>query len=136
MTNLYDFLRNIKEQAQGPHGDAVISEEQWNFLEHYLAGEDVLINFKARRIGGTDENPVMAQDFQIAGEGLEVFCLITEAMVNNYQFAQIVQNAVGFYRDHIPNCPICAPKHFGRKAPDNNWIFSHSKPDTDAESKV
>lgn len=128
MTNLYDLLRRLLNDPRTP-----LTADDTTFLENYLTAPDVLINFKARRVGGTDEEPVMAQDFQIAGEGLEVFCLITEAMVNNYQFAGIIQNAVGFYRDHIPNCPICAPKHFGAREPDKTWIFSHNKPETDGQ---
>lgn len=142
MTNLYELLAGIANQARnGVPGAAplsrdryvTITDEQLEFLENYLKAPDVLINFKARRVGGTDEDPVMAQDFQIAGEGLEVFCLITEAMVNNYQFAQIIQNAVGFYRDHIPNCPICAPKHFGAREPAKDWTFTHAKPEQDGK---
>jgi hypothetical protein len=131
MTNLYDFLRYIREEHQT--GDVTLSPEQLQFLEEYLSPPDVIINFKAHRVGGTDDDPVMAQDFQIAGDGLEVFCLITEALMNNYQFAQIIQKAVAFYREHIPTCPICAPKHFGAIAPANNWIFSHVKPEKDGK---
>lgn len=126
MSNLYDFLRKMLDS-----GYVSLDDREW--LENYLKAPDVLINFKARRVGGTDENPVMAQDFQIAGDGLEVFCLITEAMVNNYQFAEIIQGAVGFYREHIPNCPICSTKHFGPKEPTKDWNFSHSKPGQDGK---
>lgn len=145
MLNLYELLRHIHKMASnGVPGAAplsrdryvTISDEQLAFLEHYLQGEDVVIHFKARRVGGTDEDPVMAQDFQIAGEGVEVFCLITEAMVNNFQFATIIQNAVGFYRDHIPNCIHCQKKHFGQELPDLDWQFAHPKPDADAKNKV
>lgn len=131
MTNLYEFLRFIRDEYDT--GDVNLSPEYLKWLDDYLQAPDVLINFKARRVGGTDEEPVMAQDFQIAGEGLEVFYLITEAMVNNYRFAKIIQSAVGFYRDHIPKCPICAPKHFGSKEPPKDWQFSHSKPEQDGK---
>lgn len=56
-----------------------------------------------------------------------------EAMVNNYQFAQIIQKAEAFYREHIPSCPICAPKHFGAIEPAKDWIFSHVKPEKDGK---
>jgi len=143
MLNLYELLRHVHKMASnGVPGAAplsrdryvTINDEQLAFLEHYLQGEDVVLHFKARKVSEqADGEPIMAQDFQIAGEGFEVFCLITEAMVNNYQFATIVQNAVGFYRDHIPTCVHCQKKHFGQEPPDLDWQFNHPKPATDGK---
>jgi hypothetical protein len=54
--------------------------------------------------------------------------LLCEAMLNNFQFADMVTKALSFYRDHVPTCPTCQAKHFGHKAPEMNWIFSHPTP--------
>lgn len=145
MTNLYELLAAVLANYDKPStgfdpnncapGQLVhITPDVAEFIRNYLKAPEVLINFKARKVGEqADGEPIMAQDFQIAGEGFEVFCLITEAMVHNYQFAETIQKAVAFYREHIPTCPICAPKHFGAIAPAQNWIFSHVKPEKDGK---
>src|SRR3989304_423673 len=144
MTNLYDFLRHIKAQAaRAVPGAAPLSQDLYitmtdadrDWLTQYMQSPDVQIHFKAKDTGNKDAQgePIMELDLAIAGDPFEVFALLCEAMINNYQFAQMVQQAVGFYRDHIPTCPICAPKHFGNKEPEKTWIFSHNKPDTDGQ---
>lgn len=135
MTNLYELLRGIVAQADSrPPGAAPISSdhlvainpEELEWLRNYLTAPDVLINFKARKVGEEpDGEPIMAQDFQIAGDGFEVFAMICEAMINNYQFADMINRANAFYRDHIPTCLCCQKKHFGAKEPEKNWVFSH-----------
>jgi hypothetical protein len=144
MTNLYDFLRHIKAQADKAVPGAAplsrdlyitITEADRDWLTQYMHSPDVQIHFKAKDTGQKDpqNEPIMELDLAISGDGFEVFALLCEAMVQNYQFAEMVQRAVAFYRDHIPTCPICSVKHFGAKEPPKNWIFSHEKPDINAK---
>lgn len=135
MTNLYDFLRRVHNDANGQPGSVNITADEMTWLEQYLRAPDVEINFKARATGETNNEgePVMELNLAIAGDGFEVFAMLCEAMVQNYQFADMATRAVAFYRDHIPSCPICSVKHFGRTEPPKNWIFSHDKPPTDGK---
>lgn len=141
MTNLYDFLRELFSYAQGvPAGgkaDGIqratlipLSEDQFAWLAQYVAAPENLLEFKANKVGEKEDGePIMAMDFAIAGDGLEIFCMVTEAMVQNFQFADIVLKAASFYRDHIPNCPQCSKRHFGQQKPVLNWDFSPHQPD-------
>jgi hypothetical protein len=137
VTNLYDFLREILSYAQGvPAGgepDGIqratlipLSEDQFDFLKQYMTEPDVQVHFKARRVGGTDEDPVTAQDYAIAGDAVDVFSLLTEAMLANYQFANLVNAASRFYWEHVGNCPECL-KHT-KRPPFLNWDFKPHKP--------
>lgn len=140
MTNLYDFLRQLKAQAEkaipgaAPLANAdrifvTISQADREWLAQYMTDPENLIQFKANKVGEQpDGEPIMAIDFAIAGNGLEIFCLLTEAMLQNFQFADQVLKAAAFYRDHIPGCPDCSRRHFGQDRPDLNWIFSPHKP--------
>jgi hypothetical protein len=145
MTNLYELLRQILATYDDPitgldpnntePGQLVrVSPEMADFIRNYLTGPEVLINFKARKVDTNAEGePIFAQDYQIAGPPEEVFCLLTEAMIQNYQFATLIQGAASFYRDHIPTCAHCQKRHFGSAEPERNWIFDHPKPETDAK---
>lgn len=118
MTNLYEFLRKLKAQA-----DRAISvnkklgeSDNWfcsmttaerDWLEEFLQVPENQLDFKSRRVGGTDDNPVMAQDYAIAGTQLDIFSLLTEAMMQNPTFADLVMGAAKFFQDHVPNCQHC-----------------------------
>lgn len=135
MTNLYDFLRAIRTQGKratpgaAPLGNAdklfiTISQEELAWLDQYFQSPDAELHFKAKATGEMKgDEPVMALDFAIAGDGFEIFSLICEAMVQNYQFAEAVLKAASFYRDHIPTCPTCSKKHFGNQKPVLDWRF-------------
>lgn len=70
----------------------------------------------------------MAQDYAIAGNGVDVFSLLSEAMLANYQFATQVRMAADFYKEHVPKCPDCSKLAFGMAKPPMNWNFSPHKP--------
>jgi hypothetical protein len=114
--NLYDFLRQIRDQAaKGVPGAAPISRDLYvtltrnelAWLEHFLKTPDQELHFKGKRVGGTADNPVVAQDYMIAGDQVDIFSLLTEAMMQNPTFAQLVQGAAKFFQDHVPSCPHC-----------------------------
>lgn len=112
MTNLFDFLRWIKSEVEhhGFHNKnfaLTISEEQYAWLQQFLHPSDMELHFKGRRVGGTDDNPVVAQDYLIAGDQVDIFSLLTEAMMQNPTFADLVQGAAKFFQDHVPNCQHC-----------------------------
>lgn len=114
--NLYDFLRQIRNQAaKGVPGAAPISRDLYvtitrnelAWLDQFLVGPDQELHFKGKRVGGTAENPVVAQDYMIAGDQVDIFSLLTEAMMQNPTFAQLVQGAAKFFQDHVPSCEHC-----------------------------
>lgn len=137
MTNLYELLGQILAKYDRPDtgfnpsntapGQLVhITPDMADFIRNYMRAPDVLINFKARKTGQDERGePVMAQDFQIAGDPFEVFVLLCEAMVQNFRFAEMVERALAFYQDHIPTCPVCLPKYMGVIPADQTWNFSH-----------
>jgi hypothetical protein len=116
MTNLYEFLRKMLDSSY-----VSLEDRQW--LEEYLKVPENRLDFKSRRVGGTDENPVMAQDYAIAGTQMDIFCLITEAMMQNPTFAEMIQGAAKFFQDHVPTCEHCgeAVKHAMTKP---SWEFN------------
>lgn len=116
MTNLYDFLRRVLSDAQRqlPNTAPLISngarlvainDQDIEWMAQFITGPDIEIHFKAKRVGGTDEDPILAQDYAIKGYGVEVFQLLTEAMMANGHFANQIVLAANFYREHVPNCP-------------------------------
>lgn len=116
MTNLYDFLRGIYEDANkstesydsSREKTVKIRREDIPWIEQYLAGPDHEIHFKARAIGEErGGEPVFAMDFGIKGTGVEIFQLLTEVMLQNATFADLVVKAGLFFRDHVPTCPAC-----------------------------
>jgi DNA-directed RNA polymerase subunit RPC12/RpoP len=100
MTNLYEFLRKMLDSSY-------VSLEDREWLEQFLKVPENQLDFKSRRVGGTDDNPVMAQDYAIAGTQLDIFSLLTEAMMQNPTFADLVMGAAKFFQDHVPNCQHC-----------------------------
>jgi len=129
MTNLYDFLRRVYADSQGTDTVNITSgDRQW--IEQYLTGPDIEIHFKAKRVGGTDDDPVLAQDYGIKGEGVDVFQLVTEAMLQNPHFANLVLLAANFFKDHVPECPDCRKALIdARESQRINWNFTPHKND-------
>lgn len=133
MTNLYDFLRSLLDQADnqdksqcGPM-PTTVTREDLDWLRQYMRAPDHQIHFKARKVGEENGEPVYAQDYAIAGNAVDIFSLLTEAMMQNASFAQVVGCAYRFFVDHVPTCPDCqasmadADPHFA------NWKFSPHK---------
>lgn len=128
LMTLYEFLGNILSTAKASGGTIHLIEEEVAWLEAYLAPADFLINFKAHKVGETEKKePIYRQDYQIVGDGADVFCLISEAMLQNHQFAEQILTAASFYKDHVPKCPDCSKRHFGQKRPVMNWNFQPHK---------
>lgn len=139
MTNLYDFLRRIRTEAinaspncvpltEQPTKYVAITEQDLDWLKQFLRAPDFKLEFKATKTGETPQGePVYAQDFAIAGEAVDIFCLLTEAMLQNHQFADQVVAAASFYREHVPKCPDCSKRHFSNQKPVMSWDFSPHK---------
>lgn len=104
--NLYDLLRRLRDHAER-NEIFILTEPERVFLGHYLQDPDAGIHFKALRQGGTDKNPVYAQSYAIAGDHEVIFCLLTEACMQNPTFAELVNSAAQFMRSHVPKCPHC-----------------------------
>lgn len=140
MTNLYDFLREIKGRANSrpinaaPLGtDAYlvpITPAELDWLESFLQPADHEIHFKGKKQpGGDPENPVVAQDFMIAGAEVDIFCLLTEVMLQNSTFASLVLGAAKFFQEHVPTCPECKQQVLEAATREvTAWIFSPHKP--------
>jgi hypothetical protein len=118
LPNLYDFLRQLKRQADrgipgaAPLGNGdkyflTITEQEKGWLESFLKPADMELHFKGRRVGGTDDNPVVAQDYLIVGDQVDIFSLLTQAMMQNPTLAELVQAAAKFFQDHVPSCEHC-----------------------------
>lgn len=140
MTNLYDILRKIKAQAdkavsvnkklgESDNWFASITTEELDWITNYLKPADMELHFKAAKIDQNEQGePIYSQHFQIVGEGVDVFCLLTEAMLQNHQFADQVVAAASFYREHVPKCLDCQKRHFSLERPVLNWKFLPHKP--------
>jgi hypothetical protein len=154
-TNLYEFLEDIKRQAQGPWGDAVINEAQWEWLTTFLRKSGTVIEFRSRETGrmlpvfpevqleiSKALEPVTAdfaavpeteKHFAIAGTPDDVFYLLTEAMLLNPLFAQVVASATRAYMANAPICRKCAQRHNGTSGVDcpdltiPSWEFKERK---------
>jgi len=108
MTNLYDFLRRLLNDSQGsPPFTVNISQDERDWIIQYMNAPENEIHFKTRRVGGTDEDPIMAQDYAIKGEGVDVFQMVTEAMLANPHWANLVIMAANYFKDHVPECADC-----------------------------
>ena len=131
MTNLYDFLRRVLNDSQGtPPFTVNVTPADRQWIEQYLAGPDVEIHFKAKRGGGTDADPIMAQDYAIKGDGVDVFQILTEAMFRNSHLANLVILAANFFKDHCPECPDCRKALIdARENQQTSWNFTPHKPE-------
>lgn len=138
MTNLYEFLREIHAQLtaeferQGSNKNADLFAKldvydlQW--LNQYLAKPDVEIHFKGKKVDLNDgDEPVMASDWVLSGEGVEVFELLTEAMLLNANFAETVMIAAKFYAEHVPECPDCQARQEEAADRGTDWTLKPHK---------
>lgn len=108
MTNLYDFLRRILDDSTGqPPNSVNVTQEEIAWLKSFLQAPGIELHFKARKVDEKDGEPVYAQDYAIAGDGVDVFSLLTEAMMQNANFATLVIAAGQFFKDHVPFCAEC-----------------------------
>lgn len=124
MTNLYDLLRRIRTRGKL----FVITNDELEWLDQYMAKPDHELHFKARKVGHNEQgDPIYAQDYAIAGEALEVFSLVTEAMLQNASFASLVGAAHSFYTKHVPTCPECLEAMAEVDPMDPVWKFETHK---------
>lgn len=140
MTNLYELLNKILTAAKRSVPGAVplgnsdkrfvaLSDDEIAWIEQFLDQPDLQLHFKAKHVRNTPEGePVYAQDFAIAGAPDTIFCMLTEAMLQNHQFADLLMMATSFYKEHVPKCPECSKRHFSGQKPKLDWTFSPHKP--------
>lgn len=129
MTNLYDFLsRVLNDATSNPPYSVNMTAAEIDWLKQYLSDPGVELHFKARQVGEKNGEPVYAQDYAVAGDGVDIFSLLTEAMLQNGQIADLVIMAANFYKEHVPNCPDCSKRHFGQEKPAKDWTFKPHKP--------
>jgi hypothetical protein len=115
LPNLFDFLRDLRLRAESkvkaPGGGEgymlVMTSEELDWLNSFLRPADFELHFKAHRVGGSDDFPVYEQHYLIAGEEVDIFSLLTEAMLQNHTFAHLIQASAKFYQDHVPTCQHC-----------------------------
>lgn len=132
--NLYDFLRQIKAQGQRAVPGAApisrdlyitITKEQLEWLTAFLQAPGHEIHFKARQVGADPKGePIFAQDYAIAGDDLDIFCMISEAMMQNGRFADAVIKATSFFLEHVPGCPTCRDAVNNARQGNANWQFN------------
>jgi hypothetical protein len=129
MTNLYDFLRRLLNDSQGsPPFTVNISQAERDWITQFITEPENEIQFKSRRVGGTDEDPIMAQDYRIKGEGVDVFQLVTEAMLANPHWANLVLMAANYFKDHVPECSDCRQALINaRENVRTSWNFTPHK---------
>lgn len=127
MQNLYDFLRTILDEAESNELYVKLNILDLEWLRQYLQEPGSELHFKAREIGSVNGEPVYAQDYAVKGTAVDIHSLITEAMLQNHQFADIVVSAAAFYREHVPKCPDCSKRHFSNEKPVLNWEFQPHK---------
>lgn len=127
-TNLYDMLRDLRQQAGGPHGDAVISEEQWNLIEQLLTEPVHELHLRANKI---KKSPELRIHGAVKGAPQDVYGLLLEAMALCPTFAQLVLAAAHKYATMTPVCRFCSTRHNGHGPDDcppldgktNPWEF-------------
>lgn len=112
MTDLFTLLRRI--QAEGR--DFRVEPADRAFIDQYLAEPETFIQFKAKKVGGTPEEPIFAQDYAIKGTDDDIINLLVEAMIQNPAFAFIVHSCAQAYRHHVLECPRCAEAQAGALA--------------------
>lgn len=139
MTNQFEFLRKVLEAGRKApmvnyKHTIKIAHEDLQWLDQFLKAPDHELHFKARHTGQyKNREPVYAQDYAVAGEPVDIFSLLTEAMMLNSQFARLVIGAARFYAEHVPTCPICKERHAEPSCETDSWDFSPIK-NSDDES--
>lgn len=139
MTNIYELLRLILQAAKvSPKHHVFLSSDEIKFLEHYLTAPDTLIQFKSYKTGklvpievedpavaqryidegyqieGKPAEPEISYDLSLAGNPDDIFVLLSEAMMQCPNFANIVVGAARYFKEHVPTCPICEQNHPGK----------------------
>lgn len=130
--NLYDLFRSLLARAQenqpvplsGRY--ALVTDQELRFIEERLKAPDFSLHFEARKIGDYNSagDPIYQQHFEIAGEQVDIFSLLTEAMQLNPQFRNTVFMAHRFFVEHVPYCKKCRDVHQGECQTDvEGWQF-------------
>lgn len=144
----------------------ILSKEDQQFLEHYLTTPEHMIFFKGYKTGklvpievedpavaqryidngyeidGKPAEPEVSYDLSLAGWPDDIFVLLSEAMMQCPNFANIVIGAAKFYKEHAPGCPICQQNHAGKfpnDCPDlhdfRGWEFYKRQNQQNAEGR-
>jgi hypothetical protein len=133
MTNLYDFLRDIRDRIKiGPYNmkTVAISPDELDWIDKFLASPDIDLHFKARRVDDTPtEEMVFEKHFAIKGGADEIFGLLTDAVMQNPNFGATILAVAGFYRDHCHTCDHCLEGVSDANHLETNWQFSPHKPE-------
>lgn len=114
-----------------------ISSEAKEWLDHYMQAPDTELHFKSyptgeykiledlppelaeqyiahgKQVDGKPAEPYINFDLGLKGAPDDVFCLLTEGMMQNPNFANMVVGAARFYLEHVPTCPHCEQHHNG-----------------------
>lgn len=155
MTDLFDFLRKVLYRAQLTYDQDThpvnFSTEEVTWLKGFMSNDDAFIHFKSHKTGrmitmdlpmplgvlddenvgeqipGITEQPEVITNFAIGGEDVDVFCIMSDAMLLNPKFQEIVRGALKFIDEHVPNCPTCQNQHNpgGTCPPADTWQFSN-----------
>jgi hypothetical protein len=143
LPNLFDFLRDLRLRAESkvkaPDGGEgymlVMTSEELDWLESFLRPADFELHFKAHRVGGSDDSPVYAQHYMVAGEQVDIFSLLTQAMLQNATFADLIMVSAKFWQDHVPNCQHCKDE-ITHSTVQPSWKFGeHPEKDREAPCK-
>jgi hypothetical protein len=127
MTNLYDMLRDLQRQWN-EEKDVELSEEQWELIEHLLAGPEHELHLRANPMEGTPELRIHGA---VKGAPADVYGLLLEAMAMCPTLAQLVLAAAHRYATMVPICRFCSTRHHGHGPHDcppldgggNPWEF-------------
>lgn len=107
-TNLYDFLRRLQRDSSGQPGAITLTSDEKGWLDQFLQNPGVELHFKAFPTGElSNGEPLMAQNYQLAGDAEEIFCLLTEAAMQNPYFNTVLTHATRYMAQHVPNCEYC-----------------------------
>lgn len=109
--SLYQFLQDLVDAGPGE----IVSGKEIAWAKQFLQAPGHELHFFARETGqvvGTEK--VYFQHYAMKGEPEDIFCLVTEAMLQNPTFAQLILGARDFYLNHAPLCRHCSQRHNGR----------------------
>lgn len=121
-TNLYDFLRRLQRDSSGQPGAITLTDEEKVWLHHFLEDPGTEIVLTATPTGElVDGEPVMAQNYRVAGEHEDIFSLLCEAALQNPTWALMLMGVARFLEIHVPTCLHCMQMH---ALPYPSWEFS------------
>lgn len=130
MTNLFDFLREILHRAAADQNDIktiTISNEEVQWIHEYFREPDFFMNMKATALPEQGGNEILySQHFEMKGKRDELYNLMTEAMLNNPLFAEVVCSAREFWFEHARTCPDCEIAFLYGTEPES-WKFTPHK---------